>query len=56
MYHHRFDEILSYLRYTTREVKHQDLLFHLKQMEEAWNKNNTVRDVDILKADKEDDK
>ena len=36
---HHFAEILASSRYTNREVQYEDVLFHMRQMEEAWNKN-----------------
>jgi hypothetical protein len=39
MSRNRFDEILSSLRYTNKEVDFPDGFFHMRQLEEAWNKN-----------------
>ena len=35
----RFDQILSSLRYTNQEVAYYDGFLHMRQMQEAWNKN-----------------
>ena len=36
---HIFDEILASLRYTNRELRHEDGFFHMMQMEEARKKS-----------------
>ena len=36
---HHFDEIISSLRYTNREVRYEDVFLHTRHMEEAWTKN-----------------
>ena len=41
--HHRFNEILASIRYTNREVNYEDGLFHMKHIEEVWNKNMADR-------------
>ena len=39
IYLNRFDTILSALRFTNREVPHEDGFLQMRQLEEAWNQN-----------------
>ena len=35
----RFNSILGALRFTNREISYEYGLFHIRQLEEAWNQN-----------------
>ena len=49
-----FNKIIASLRYRKMEVQYEDGFFHIRQMEEAWNKSKEVGGVDMLEYATED--